>query len=132
MPSWSGLYDDVSSEAYALKVNTTRTTKPILKVISKMLRKRGKANRAIVELFDKTIGAAAGGAVSSTYTRPLHVNASGEFGGLRTIETVAAITGVSTATDVSELKEVFSRKFRPTTYPTDLSGNGGGNKAGTI
>jgi hypothetical protein len=82
--------------------------------------------RIVTELFDTLIGAAAGGAALATHKRVAAVSPFLGGGGNRTIETITDINRVSTAADVTMLKEmVFGVKTRPSPYVRDLSGNGG-------
>lgn len=121
--AWSGLWNNEYGENYSVLINT----KPTLARISNLIRRRGKANRVINELFDTVLGAAAGGTAAATYPRVQHPTDE-EFGGARTVETVTAINRASTAADITALKLIFSDKSKPATYPADLSGNGGGGK----
>ena len=86
--------------------------------------------RATKELFDSLIGAASGGAASATHkqvpTQSSTPIALGGLGGLRTAETVTSINRNTDADDITALKEIMVNVSRkPTTYPRDLSGNGG-------
>lgn len=84
--------------------------------------------RAVSELFDTLIGAAAGSSASKTHTQVQAFTAEpGPVGGgLRTIEVVTDISRNSTAADVAMLKEMtVNVTTRPNPYPKDLSDNGG-------
>lgn len=131
MPAWQGLWNqEQSSQAgYSYLVNKN----PRRNSIRRSMNREGF--RVITALFNSLVGAAAGGATGAITHRRIAnpstpVNGSipdlGDFGGLRTIQTVTDINRVTTAADVTALKEmVFNVKTRPATYPRDRSGNGG-------
>ena len=80
-------------------------------------------------------GAAAGGTATETYKRvssPSGLTQSEQFGGSRVIDTVTVINRATTASDETYIEAVQDRIYNaaPSTYPPDLSGNGGGGKAG--
>lgn len=95
-------------------------------------------------LFTALIGAAAGGTATSTYKRvksPLatsqatpDVTGVAALGGAIDIETVTVISRATTAADISYLKNIMDGTMYPgpssITFQNDLSGNGGGSKAG--
>lgn len=92
-----------------------------------------RAGRVTRELLLTLLGAAAGGSASDTYKRvyrPVRNSDPQEYGGLATVETVTLVSRVTTATDTTNITALLSREPKPSSYPTDLSGNGGGGKAG--
>ena len=77
------------------------------------------------------------GAVGTTATEsfaqvdgPDALTNSAALGGLRTINTVTTTNRVTTTADQTKLLTAFNNGYlaAPTSYPTDLSGNGGGGK----
>lgn len=86
------------------------------------------AFRAIMKALN---GAAAGGTAASTYARVQH---SANPGGLRTIETITLINRATTTADRDLINTLvidsIPAELPSTTYPVDLSGNGGGGKSG--
>lgn len=87
--------------------------------------------RTFTELFDTLIGAAVGGTALATHKRiaalPGASSGSGlPDSGVRVVETITDINRATTNADITALKEmVFGVSSRPSTYPRDLSGNGG-------
>lgn len=131
MVAWSGLYDNVFSDGpYALYIN-----KPsIRKKIGKMLRRQGwKADR---QMMDDAFEALSTGLTQSAVTHARVQAVSGvasltNLGGVRTIETRTITAGGSTdATDETNMEQITTLTSKPSSYPVDASGNGGGNKAG--
>jgi hypothetical protein len=113
MPAFSGLFGD----SYSLLNNK----QPSRSMMRRQVLKPG--SRKLRELFDTCLGAAAGGSASATYKQI--AEDSGIGGGLRTIETITVISRVSTAADITALKEIVVNVDRSPAYPADLSGNGG-------
>jgi len=80
-------------------------------------------------------GAAAGSAASETHKRvaaPTPFNLS-TGGGLRTIETVTDNTGNTTSAQETYIEDkIINARYaaNPSSYPVDLSANGGGSKLG--
>lgn len=122
MPAWSGLWnrDDASPGDYALLVNKNPNRNRMKRLVNR------DGFRVITELFDSLIGAASGGTASATHKRIAEAPTGlGASGGLRTIETVTDINRATTAADITKLKEMtVGVKTAPTTYPTNLAGNG--------
>lgn len=82
-------------------------------------------------------GAVAGGTATETYSRvsaPAGLTESQQLGGLRVIDTVTVINRATTSADETYIEAVQDRlkNMSPAiaSYPADLSGNGGGGKAG--
>lgn len=129
MTAYSGLFNGVHNENYALLVDEA----PGRKHLSRILRKSKRGMRVTQELLLTTIGAAAGSAALAQHRRVKAVATPGgtnSQGGVRTIETVDLINRNSAAADVTALKAIVDRATKPSTYPTDASGNGGGGKLG--
>lgn len=114
MPAWSGLYNhEANSPAgHSLLVNKN----PRRNGIKRLMNREGF--RAVTELFDSLIGAAAGDAASASHKRVGHFSlGAGSEGGLRTVDIVTDINRNTTASDVAALKEMtFGVKTAPT-YP---------------
>jgi hypothetical protein len=53
-------------------------------------------------------------------------------GGLRTVETVTYQTGVTVAGDLTTVDTQIAAKHKPSSYPTELSGAGGGGRIGKL
>lgn len=107
--------------SYSLLVNKMPSRARIQRVIGT------EGARRFRELFDTLIGANTGGTALATYRRIAGETSAQIGGGVRTIDTVTVINRASTAADVTALKEfTVNVARRPTTYPRDLSGNGGG------
>ena len=126
MPAWQGLWTDVAGvpAGHSLLVDKMPRRNSIRRVVNR------EGFRKFTELFDTLIGAASGGAALATHKRREAQTSTptsiGQIGGVVTIETVTDINRVSTAADITKLKEmVFNVKTRPTSYVRDLSGNGG-------
>lgn len=131
MTAYSGLWNGVHSENYALQTDRT----PLRRQLARVLRRR--SHTVMREVLD-TVAAAASinGAAAVTYARvtgdPDPGNpASG--GGAVTVGTVTKIAAASTtsAAQVADVDAVVDWRSFPNTagaqnYPTDASGNGGG------
>lgn len=92
--------------------------------------------RAVRELMETLNGAAAGGTATDTYAQA-GTNQQGPTavgpGGARTIDTITTVNRATVAADVTALNaRVVQGLFlqAPTSYPVDVSGNGGGGKRG--
>lgn len=128
MPAYSGLWNGVYAENHSLQFNRS----PINRRISQALRRRSLT--VLREVID-TVAAAASinGAAAVTYKQiagdPLPGN-SVSGGGRRTIETVTKVAASSTTTaaQVTQVDGLVDFKSAPATYPTDASGNGGGER----
>lgn len=123
MPAWSGFWDTPQgSGAYSLLNNRAPVRNRAKRIANR------EQMRVLTALFGGLIGAASGSNVTATHKR---IGAStSDFGpqdgGRRTIETVTDINRNTTAADITALKEIVTGvTSRPSTYPRDLSGNGG-------
>jgi hypothetical protein len=129
MPAWSGLFDDVNVGGHSLQSNNDKIKSSITRGIAKIVRR----NRRVKEILREAVNVdITGVTLSADHTRVIHKEASGEFGGSRTMETVddLNVTGVY-ATHGHPIRDLLDASPSPT-YPTDASGNGGGGKAGDI
>lgn len=115
-----------SVDAYTILVNKMPRRYAIKRVVNR------DGFRVASELFDTLIGAAAGSTAAASHARVGSASVVSTTGttqldpGKPVIETVTDINRVTTATDITALKEmVFGVRTRPA-YPRDLSGNGGG------
>ena len=96
---------------------------------------KGEQMRELKAALAATIGAVAGGTAATTYKRvvsPAGPSATvpvamqlDALGGDRTMETITPINRVTTAADVTYLKQLFSGRLTASniTYPTDASTN---------
>lgn len=124
MPNYSGLWNGHYGQNHALRTDLSRT-------VQTQLLGRRREYRKAKALLNALIGATAGGTAADTYKRvsaPSGLTASEQLGGLRTIDTVTVINRATTAADVTNEKYPLNDTFRPSTYPVDPSGNGGGGK----
>ncbi len=103
--------------------------------IARLLAKGGfRATRRVMRALN---GAAPGGAASETYARVSTADQTGPTsigpGGVRAIETATLNSGVTTAAQETYIDNLVIDPIynqAPTSYPVDLSGNGGGGKVG--
>lgn len=89
--------------------------------------------KATKTLLYALLGAAVGGSAVASYKRVLGVQAlndPSQLGGLVTIETASLINRSTNSTDLTNMQALFTRTPAPPSYPADVSGNGGGGKAG--
>lgn len=127
MPAYSGLWNGVYAENHSLQFNRS----PLNRRISQALRRRSLT--VLREVIDTvSAGQSINGAAAVTYKQragdPLPGNAvSG--GGRAVIEDVTKISAASstTAAQVTQVDGLVDFKSAPSTYPTDASGNGGGD-----
>ena len=93
--------------------------------IVKMLRNGGGtayATRILYTLLGAAVGAVA------TQTKKQIQWEQGSPGGLIPIETINIVNRATNANDLAAYRALISRVVQPSTYPPDLSGNGGGGK----
>jgi hypothetical protein len=91
--------------------------------ISKMLR-NGAMTSATTQLLLTLLGAATG--ATATKTKRQVQWQQGSPGGLIPIEVITLVNRATTAADLTAFQALMARNTFPTTYPPDLSGNGGG------
>lgn len=95
--------------------------------LSKMLRNGGmtaSSTTLLQALIGVTVGAAANKSKKQIKWE------QGSPGGIVPIESVSLVNRNTTAADVTAFQALLARNVFPTTYPADLSGNGGGGKGG--
>jgi len=96
--------------------------------LSKQFRKLGPAIKILKTIFNAQIGNVVGvntGPIS--YKRVLATNADVRpAAGL--VETITQAGRGTTTADIAAFRGMISRAVAPTTYPKDVSGNGGGGK----
>jgi len=119
--NYSSFWGDSS---YSLLINQFPGNNRVRRVVNR------EAFRVMTALFNGLIGAASGSNVTATHKRIQYADGSNGLGpnpsGARPIETVTDINRNTTAADVTMLKSlVYNVSARPSTYPRDLSGNGG-------
>lgn len=121
MPAWSGLWNNVHAQDYALIDSRTN----LMQRIAKMFARDGA--RADAELLTALNGAAAGATAAETRKRVVAVLASEgvNLGGVRVIETQTVVNRATTATDETKFDNILTPDYSPT-YPVDLGGGGGG------
>lgn len=83
-----------------------------------------QANRRFLALLKSITGVAPGATSTDTYRRVTN----GHLGGAVATEVVTTVNRTTTAADVTAFTALWNRVVNPTTYPADLSGNGGGGK----
>ena len=87
-----------------------------------------QSNRAIRQLMRTLLGAAAGTTATAPYTRVRAVSALSDplmLGGLVSIESTNYVNRATTTADRDALIAMLDRLNGPSSYPVDLSGNGG-------
>jgi hypothetical protein len=126
MAGWQGLWTDLAGNpsGYSLLVDKN----PIRNRIKRVMNRKGML--AFSEIFDTLINDAVGATAARTHKEIGHAASTpvavGALGGARTIDTITDVNRATVAADATELTEmVFNVKTRPSTYPRDLSGNGG-------
>lgn len=121
MPAWSGLWNNVHAQDYALI--TSRSN--LMQRVAKLFAREGA--RADAELLTTLNGAAAGGTAAETRKRVIAVQSTGEMnlGGARVIETQTVVDRATTGTDETKYDGILTPDYSPT-YPVDLGGGGGG------
>jgi len=93
--------------------------------MAKLLQAGGSA-KVLRALWRALTGATAGGTATATKAQVQHVQ--GAPGGVVPIETINLVNRVTTAADRTAILGLLDRVVYPSTYPADLSGNGGGGK----
>lgn len=92
-------------------------------MIAKQIRNSGGA-QAVKALFYALLGAATGG--TATASKKQVQGQAGGPNGLVTIETISLVNRTTTAADLTAFQALLNRTPTPSSYPADLSGNGGG------
>lgn len=129
MVTYSGLWNGVHGDAYALQTNRS----PLNRQLGRMLRKGTRSLTRLREVID-TVAASQSinGGAAVTYKRIEASAAPGNplsGGGVVDVETVTQIAASqsTTAADVANVDALVNFDTQPT-YPVDASGNGGGGK----
>jgi len=95
--------------------------------MAKMFR-NGAMTSAVTRLMYTLLGAAPGS--NATKTKAQVQWQQGSPGGLIPIETITLVSRNTTAADLAAFQALMNRTPTPSSYPADLSGNGGGGKVG--
>lgn len=121
MPAWSGLWNNVHGQNYALI--TARSN--LMQRVAKLFAREG--GRADAELLTTLNGAAAGGSASETRKRVTAVQSTEQMnlGGARVIETQTVVNRATTSADETNYDNILTPDYSPT-YPVDRGGGGGG------
>lgn len=93
--------------------------------IVKQLR-NGGGTIASTRILYTLLGAAVG--ASAVQTKKQVKWDSGSPGGVIPIETINIVNRVTNANDLAAFQALIQRVVQPSTYPPDISGNGGGGK----
>lgn len=105
-----------------------------LQVMNNLLNRSHGSRRLKATLLALT-GAAVGGA-SKAYSnsRIQAVQLAGKLapGGIRNVETFTYQTGVSVAADLTTIDAQIAAKHKPSSYPANRAGSGGGGRAGRL
>lgn len=126
---FSGLFDTI------LPTGLTLTgTRNLENRLTRLMRNRGMhVNK---ELILTLLGASAGSTAAATRTRADYNDVTpGEpvvRGGVVPLEAEVQINRATTAGDVTQLSAILNDIFYPSSYPVDVSGNGGGGKVGVL
>ena len=93
---------------------------------AKMLAQASGSSRVLRAVWRALTGASAGATATATKVQVAAVQ--GGASGIIPIETVNMVNRVTTAADRTAILAMMDRVVYPTSYPADLSGNGGGGK----
>lgn len=136
MPSWSGGWDNMFGQPYALTGEPGSAARSVARLMAP------QANRYFGGVATALTGAAPGGPVSVGYTQVAPVQADGlNQGGIRPISTYTVVNRTTTPTDEIQIDASLTPRFMPpmlqagvetSGYPVEKSGNSGGGKLGTI
>lgn len=126
---FSGLFDTIQPTGLTLTGKRNLENK-----LTRLMRKRGM--HATKELILTLLGASAGSTALAQRTRGDYDDLTpGEpvvLGGVRPLEVEDQVNRATTAADVTKLTSILNDIFQPSSYPVDVSGNGGGGKVGII
>lgn len=124
--AWSGLYNDIGGAEHSLLVNKPKQFRDIARAF------RRRSSTVIREVIDTvTNGSSINGAAAVTYPRidgDPQAGGTPGGGGVRSITSVEKIAASSTTTaaQATQVDGLVDYDTQPSTYPDDLSGNGGG------
>src|SRR5574341_1872802 len=112
------------ADNYSPKVNRSPKRRQLRRLVQPL------GSQKDAEKFETLSGAAVGGATSRTVKQVKHNEAPGTFPNQGVVETRTIESGTTAAADETALDTIFSANsmHRPSTYASDLSGNGGGSK----
>lgn len=128
MSPYSGLFDGVHAAPHSLLTNKTDND---LTMLARVLSGSKRGNAATKAKILALTGAVVGGTATETVKQVQHSaepGVSSANGGMRTIETKELINRVTTSDDLAEIDAALNLSSKPSSYPVDLSGNGGGGK----
>lgn len=126
---WSGFWNNTGPTVGTYSF-LTPLRGPLDRAIGRVLKRR--SNIRLREVIDTVVaGSSINGAAAVTYQRVKAVPSAGvpvSGGGKVDIETVTVIPGASstTAADAAQVDAIVAFSNAPSSYPVDLSGNGGG------
>ena len=118
MTSYSGLFNGIHGEAYAIPFDYDSVNRQI----SRTFYKTKQGNRLYRELLVTLIGATAGSAAADSYVRAAAVNNHEQLGGQRAMETVTVVSRNTTAADVTMLKALVE-EVRQNAFVSSLDGS---------
>ena len=118
MASYSGLFNGVHGEAYAIPFDYDSVNRQI----SRTFYKTKQGNRLYRELLLTLVGVAPGQAAADSYVRASAINDHSQLGGVRTMETVSVIDRVSAAADVTMLNALIA-EVRQDAFVNSLDGS---------
>lgn len=95
--------------------------------LAALFRNNGGQKKLTALLLD-LLGVVSGSTASYTYKQVAGQTGDNNLGGVRPIETITVINRASTAADITAITALINRQVYPSSYPADLSGNGGGGK----
>lgn len=133
MPSYSGLWNGVygvNYSALASNGNTFEQNNRVRNTLTKLLSK-DRGTRKLMSLMKALNGVVPGATATATHKEVEALTGVGNpivNGGVRNIVTDNDVNRVTTAADVTLINGIFDKLYYPSPYPTDKSGNGGGNK----
>ena len=104
MASWSGLFNGVHGETYAIPFDYDSVNRQI----SRTFYKTKQGNRLYKELLLTLVGVAPGQAAADSYTRAAAINDHSQLGGVRAMETVTVVARNTTSADVTMLNALIN------------------------
>lgn len=123
MAAWSGLFNGV----YGINYPGVRASKAILQKLG--IRLHGKAGRKEGAIIRQLIAGDVGGTATKTQGRLRYLN-NDDLAGKRVVVAETLVNRATTAADQALLADKLVSNPRPSSYPTEKSGNSGGSKLG--
>lgn len=122
--AYSGLWNGVNNENYALQVDKA----PVEKKVNKYLRRSRYGARQFRELLVTLVNGAVGATAADTVAQREAVADvdNNVQGGAVNIVDRTFINRATVASDVTAVNTALTHDSQPDTYPVDISGNGGG------